>query len=150
MDEGIHQFDEHAPPAAKKAAAKVQLVLQKASHVVLDLAEEAKVAGPFAAISHAGAISKQLAITQFAVVWYKVNQYPALHQVSQMAVPTAVYWSEKYNKFITDLTARGCSWFSYVPLVPVEDMGKAYKQVEAAKDKKDDNVSSSDSESDKE
>jgi hypothetical protein len=145
VDEGIEQFDKRAPPSAKKAVAKVQLVVLKVSRTVQDLAEEAKVSGPCAAISHFGGISKQVAVNQFAVVWYKVNQYPALHSVSEMAVPTAAHWSEKYNELIKGLAAKGYSLFSYVPLVPVEEMSKAYKQVEAAKGKKEDGSSSSDS-----
>lgn len=150
MDEATYKFDECAPPAVKSAVYKAQLIVKKASQVVQDLAEEAKVDGPIAAVSHAGAICKHLAANQLALVWYKANQYSALHGVLEVVIPTATHWSEKYNNLVKDLTAKGYSLFSYVPLVPVEVMEKAYKQVEAAASKKADTSSSSESESDKE
>ncbi|MFX9847358.1 hypothetical protein ABTP16_15995 [Acinetobacter baumannii] len=150
VDKAISRFDESAPPAAKKAVFKVQLVINKASNVALNLVEEAKVSGPVAVISHVGSISKQFTVSQLAVVWYKVNQYPAVYGISKMAIPTAEHWSEKYNKLVKDLSTKGCSFFNYVPLVPVDELVKAYKQVESAAAKKTDAGSSSGSESDKE
>ncbi|GFP88383.1 ref/srpp-like protein at1g67360, partial [Phtheirospermum japonicum] len=148
VDEATYKFNECAPPAAKSIVSKAQSIVKKTSELV----EEAKVDGPLAAISHVGTISKHLAVNQLAVVWYKANQYPALHGVFEMAVPTAAHWSEKYNKLVKDMTVKGYSFLNYVPLVPVEEMARAYKQVEAAAGKKTDAESSSDgeSESDKE
>lgn len=131
MDEGANKFNEHAPAVAKIIVYKAQLLAQKASEVAQDLAEEVKVAGPLAAISRAGEISKHVAIAQLAVVWYKANQYPPLHGMAEMVVPTAAYWSDKYNNLVKDMVGKGIIFFNYVPLVPVEEMTKAYKQVEA-------------------
>ncbi|XP_073130022.1 REF/SRPP-like protein At1g67360 [Henckelia pumila] len=152
VDEAARKFDERAPPAAKKAVSKAQLGAKKASLIAQDLAEEVKVAGPYAAISHAGVISKQIAVNQLALFWFKANQYPAVHGASEVAVPAAVHWSEKYNKMVKDMATQGYGLFNYVPLVPVEEMAKAYKQVEAeaAAGNKTDAGSSSGIESDKE
>lgn len=150
MDDATHKFDECAPPAAKRVVFKAQTIVKNVSQVVHDLAEEAKVDGPVAAAIHAGTISKNFAVSQLVVVWYKANQYPTLHGVFEIALPTATHWSEKYNKLIKDLTAKGYSFFNYVPLVPVEEVTKAYKQVEAAANKKVDTDTSSESGSDKE
>lgn len=150
MDEATYKFNECAPPAAKSAALKAQLIANKASRLVQELVEEAKVDGPLAAVSHAGKISKDVAVSGVAVAWYKANHYPALHGVLEIVVPTATHWSEKYNSMVKDLAGKGYSLFSYVPLVPVEEMEKAYKQVEAADIKKTDAGSSSQSDSDKE
>ncbi|KAH6818162.1 hypothetical protein C2S51_001765 [Perilla frutescens var. frutescens] len=150
VDEASYKFDECAPPAAKSALLKAQLIAKKASQVVQELVEEAKVDGPLAAVSHAGRISKHVAVSGVAVAWYKSNEYPALHGVLEIAVPTATHWSEKYNCVVQNLATKGYSVFSYVPLVPVEEMEKAYKQVEAAANKKTEANSSSESDSDKE
>ncbi|KAL2484431.1 REF/SRPP-like protein [Abeliophyllum distichum] len=150
VDEATYNFDKCAPPLAKKAVRKTQSIVNKASQVAQDLVKEAQVAGPRAAIFHAGTMSKHFAISQFAVVWYKVNQYPALHGVAKMAIPTAAHWSEKYNNLVKDKTAKGSTVFSYLPLVPIEEMVKAYKQVEASAGKNGDTSSSSSSDSDKE
>lgn len=143
------KFGECAPAAAKVAAIKAQSIAKEASRIVQELVEEAKVEGPVAAISHAGKISKDVAVSGLAVAWYKANQFPALHGVLEIAVPTATHWSEKYNSIVKDLASKGYTVFSYVPLVPVEEMEKAYKQVEAAANKKTDSGSSS-SDSEKE
>ncbi|KAL3649885.1 hypothetical protein CASFOL_006288 [Castilleja foliolosa] len=147
VDEGTHYFDKFAPPAAKNVVLKAEVIFKKAYQAAQDLAAEAKVAGPLAAITRAGRISKHFAVNQSAVVWYKVNQHAALRGVTVIVVPTAAHWSQKYNNLVKDLTVKGYYMFNYVPLVPVEDLAKAYKQVEAAAAKKTD---SSDSESDKE
>lgn len=146
VDEASYKLEECAPAAAIKA----QSIAKEACRLVQQLAEEAKVEGPMAAISHAGKISKDVAVSGLAVAWYKANQYPALHGVLQIAVPTATHWSEKYNSVVKDLAAKGYSVFCYAPLVPVEEMEKAYKQVEAAANKKTDASNSSGSDSDKE
>ncbi|KAL2519714.1 REF/SRPP-like protein [Abeliophyllum distichum] len=154
LDEGTNKFEVCSPPWAKKVVSKTQSVVKKASQIAYDLAEETKVGGPGAALSRAGTMSKHFAMSQLAIVWYKVNHYPVLHGVTEIAVPTAAYWSEKYNKWVKYLTVKGYSVFGYLPLVPVEEMAKAYKQAEADAEavvgKKDDTSSSSESESEKE
>lgn len=151
MDEASHKFDERAPPTAKKATVTVHLMVKKASATVGELAEEAKVGGPLAAVSRASTISKNFAVNQLAVVWYKINQNPTLHGVTEVATPTATHWSEKYNGLVQGLRGKGYSLFYYTPLIPVEEMAKAYKQVEASAGKEEEEAScSSESESDKE
>lgn len=150
MDEACEKFDECAPPTAKMVALKVHLVVNKASQTVQELAEEAKVGGPLAAVSRAGTISKNFAVNQFAVVWYKVNQHPTLRGVSEVTTHIAANWSEKYNNLVKGLRGKGYSLSYCAPLVPVEEMAKAYKRVEAAESKKEDASTSSGSESDKE
>ncbi|CAA2975924.1 REF SRPP At1g67360 [Olea europaea subsp. europaea] len=143
LDEGTYKFDEYAPPLAKKVVSKTQSLVKKASQIAYDLAEETKVGGPGAALSLAGTMSKHFAMSHLAIVWYKVDHYPALHGLTEMAVLTAAYFSEKYNKLVKDLTAKGYSVFGYLPLVPIEEMANAYKKVETAAAKKEDASSSS-------
>nr|GMD98032.1 REF/SRPP-like protein At1g67360 [Ipomoea batatas] len=145
VDEAIEKFDEHAPPMAKKLVSQAHIVVQKASHVAQDLIQEAKVAGPRAAIYHAGTMSKQFGVSQFAVLWFHINLSPALHSIAEIATPTAAHWSEKYNELVKAMKAKGYDIFYYVPLVPVEEISKAYKQVEAAAAKKDDDITPSSS-----
>lgn len=137
VDDGTTKFDEHAPPLAKKVVSKGQSLFQKASEVAQDLFKDIQVAGPRAAIYHAGELSKQLATSQLAVLWYHVNLYPPLHGIAQMAAPTAAHWSEKYNQLVTGLKEKGYNIVSYIPLIPVEEISKAYKQVESATKKED-------------
>ncbi|MCD9559360.1 hypothetical protein HAX54_017263 [Datura stramonium] len=147
VDDGIGKFDELAPPLAKNVVNKAQSVFQKASEVVQDLFKDVQVAGPRAAIYHAGELSKQLATSQVAVLWYHVNHCPPLHGIAQMAAPTAAHWSEKYNQLVADLKKKGYSIVSYIPSIPVEEISKAYKQVESAARKKKGATDSSSSKS---
>ncbi|KAL6529389.1 hypothetical protein OROGR_015012 [Orobanche gracilis] len=146
----LDQKVDEAPPAAKNVILNVQIFFKKASQAAQGLADEVKVAGPLAAVIHVSKISKHLAVNRLAVAWYKVNQHPALRVVTVTIVRTSAHWSQKYNKLITNLTGKGYYLFDYAPLVPVEEMAKAYKQVEAAAAKKTDAASSSGSDSDKE
>ncbi|XP_051121255.1 REF/SRPP-like protein At1g67360 [Andrographis paniculata] len=143
VNDAAIKFDEMAPPSAKKALSKVQLLMMKASQTGQDLLEEAKVSGPLAAISHAGKMSQHFVVNQLAVVLYQVNQNPSLNGVSKVAITTAAQWSEKYNKLVNNLSGKGYTLFSYAPLIPVDELAKAYKQAESAANKKVDVASSS-------
>lgn len=116
-------------PAAKSAAIKVESIAKEALRLVQKLVEEAKVDGPVAAVGHAGRISKDVAVWGLAVASYKANQYSALKGVLEMVVPTATHFSQKYNRLVQDLGAKGYTVFTYVPLVPVEEIQRAYKHV---------------------
>lgn len=63
--------------------------------------------------------------------WYLTNQITALHVLAQMAVPTVTQWLEKYNGKIVDSAAKGYTLFSHFPQIPMDEIAKAYKQVEA-------------------
>lgn len=147
VDDGTAKFDELAPPLAKKVVSKAQSLFQKATEVAQDLFKDLQVAGPSAAIYHAGELSKQLATRQVAVFWYYVNHCPPLHGIAQMAATTSAHWSEKYNQLVADLKKKGYSIVSYIPLIPVEEISKAYKQVESAATKKEGATNSSSSKS---
>ncbi|CAA0833159.1 REF/SRPP-like protein [Striga hermonthica] len=135
VDEVANKFNECAPQSAKNLVSKAQSIMKKASELAHELTAEARVKGPLAAISHAGTISKQVAVNQLVVVWYKANKHPIMHGLFEMAIPTAAHWSEKYNKLVKNLSKKGFTFMGYVPLVPVEEISVAYKQVEAAEGK---------------
>ncbi|EEF47471.1 REF/SRPP-like protein At1g67360 [Ricinus communis] len=128
VDEGTQKFDKHAPPVAKQVASQAQTLMQVALQKVQELVNEARVGGARAAVHFAAKESKHLALTQSVKVWIKLNQFPAVHTVADMAVPTAAHWSEKYNHVIKDMTQKGHTLFGYLPLVPVDEIAKAFKQ----------------------
>ena len=133
VDEATHKFDEYAPPLAKQIVSRAQSMLQKASEVAQSLVREANVGGPEVAIRYAGSLCKDFSVGQLAKLWYGINQIQPLHVVAEIALPTATHWSEKYNSTVADLADKGYTVFGYFPLVPVNEMAKAYKQVEASK-----------------
>ncbi|THF99569.1 hypothetical protein TEA_001581 [Camellia sinensis var. sinensis] len=132
-DEAANKFDERAPPSAKMVVDKAQSMVQNASHVAQTLVQEAQVGGPSAAIHYVGTVYVSLFLSILARFWYVTNQFPVLHVMAQMAIPRIAHWSEKYNKRIGELSSKGYTCFSYFPQVPVDEIAKAYKQVEAEK-----------------
>nr|KYP75679.1 REF/SRPP-like protein At1g67360 [Cajanus cajan] len=113
VDEASHKFDVHAPPFAKQLADKAKSLIQKLTH------EAEKVA---------------------MKLWAGLNHYPPFHALADMAVPTAAHWSEKYNHVIKVMTQKGYSFVGYLPLIPIDEIAKAFKQGEANL-KKDDAAS---------
>ncbi len=132
VDVAVSKFDEHAPPLAKQVVSKAQSVIETASGVTQDLVREAQVGGPTAAINYARTTYKQPVLNQVVKAWSGANKIPPFHAVAQVALPTGAYFSEKYNKFVSHLAGKGYGVFGHFPLIPVEELTKAYKQVQAA------------------
>lgn len=64
---------------------------------------------------------------EYAVsAWRALNRLPLFPQVAQIVVPTAAYWSEKYNKLVGIAAERGFTVAEYVPLVPTERIAKVF------------------------
>ncbi|OAY32361.1 hypothetical protein MANES_13G012400v8 [Manihot esculenta] len=133
VDEGTRKFDKNAPPVAKQAVSQAHSWLQIASEKAQELVNEARVGGPRAAVRYATSEFKRLALTQSVKAWIKLNEFPVVHTVADMAVPTAAHWSEKYNHLVKGMAEKGYTVFGYVPLVPIDDIAKAYKQGKAEK-----------------
>jgi len=130
VDIAVNKFDEQAPPLAKQVASKAHSLLQTTSEVTQDLVREVQVGGPTAAIKYASATYKQPVLNQAAKVWYEANKIAPFHAVAQVTLPTGAYFSSKYNKLVSDLAGKGYAVFDYLPLVPVEELTKAYKQIQ--------------------
>lgn len=108
-------------------------MVQKASEIAQNMVQEAKTGGPVAVIHYAATLYNQSVPIQLAKVWYGLNNIPHFHSVAQMALPVAANLSEKYNTVIAGMAAKGYTFFSHVPLVPIDEIAKAYnKQVEAS------------------
>lgn len=142
VDVAEKKFDEHAPPLAKQVASRVHGVIGTAAQKAKELVHQAQVGGPLAAARYAAEESKNVVLDQSVKVWCKLDQLPPVHLVSELTVPTAAHLSEKYNKLITDLRAKGHSVFNYVPLVPSEEIAKAVKQYKGANEQRDVNEAS--------
>ncbi|KDO81906.1 hypothetical protein CISIN_1g026954mg [Citrus sinensis] len=133
VDEASRKFDEHAPPLAKRVASQVHSLIETASQKAQNLVSEAQTGGPRAAVHYAAAESKHLLVTNSVKAWYKLNHYALFHTMADMAVPTAAQWSKKYNHLVVEMTKKGYTVFGYLPLVPIDDIAKAFKQSEAPK-----------------
>lgn len=63
-------------------------------------------------------------------LWNGLTHYPPFHAVAEMAVPTAAHWSEKYNNVVKGTSGKGSVVFGYLPLIPIDEIAKAFKQGE--------------------
>lgn len=144
VDEATHKFNEHAPPSVKQVASQAKVVIHEVRHKAERVVSEAQSGGPRAVATYVATESKQFVLIGSVKLWAGLNHYQPFHAVAKMAVPTVAHWSEKYNHVIKGIAGKGYSIFGYVPLIPIDEIAKAFKQGEA-KVKKGDEASSSDS-----
>lgn len=131
VDVASAKFDEHAPPLAKQVVSHVHDAVEKATQLAKALVHQAQVDGPIAAAHYAAQESKEIVLDQSVKVWSKLDQLPPFHMVAEMTVPTAAHWSDKYNKLVADLRGKGYTAFCYIPLIPSDEIAKAFKQYKA-------------------
>lgn len=66
---------------------------------------------------------------RYAVLaWRLLNRLPLFPQVAQVAVPSAAFWSEKYNQVVGCTAERGYTVASYLPLIPTEKIAKVFDE----------------------
>ncbi|XVF02755.1 hypothetical protein REPUB_Repub04eG0201200 [Reevesia pubescens] len=147
VDQASHKFDEHAPAIAKQVVNQTQDLVHKAAQKAQKLVDEARTNGPRGALHYAAAEYKKFVLENSTKLWVKLNHNSAVHSVAEMVVPTTANLSEKYNYVVKDMSGKGYSVFGYLPLIPVDELGKAVEQAEA-KDKGHENAHKSDSSSD--
>ncbi|KAG2312715.1 hypothetical protein Bca52824_024272 [Brassica carinata] len=134
--EVTNKFDKHAPPVAKQVVSQASVLIQVTTEKAQSFVKEACTGGPKAAFNYAA-----------------LRQVLRCDQLTKLAL--AANLSGRYNDLVTDMTKRGYSVVGYLPLVPVDDIVKAYEKEEDAAEKKGDtttatdgNKSSSDSDTD--
>jgi hypothetical protein len=58
--------------------------------------------------------------------WRALNGLPVFPQVAQIAVPTAAYWADKYNRVVAAAAERGYAGARYLPAIPTERIAKVF------------------------
>ncbi|CAK7336174.1 unnamed protein product [Dovyalis caffra] len=137
VDEATIKFDKHAPPVAKQVVSQARNLIKSASEKAKVLANEFQAGGPRAAVYYVATESKHLFLTESVKVWVKLDQYPSIHRVGEVAVPAATSLAQKYNHFVKDMNQRGYAVFGYLPLVPIDEISKEFKQEGDAEKKED-------------
>lgn len=142
VDESLAELDRHVPSLVKQASSQALTVVQMAPEVARSVASEVQRAGVMDATrsitktvyTRYEPTAKELysryepVAEQYAVsVWRSLNRLPMFPQVAQIAVPTASYWSDKYNQAVCYTAERGCSVATYLPLIPKEKIAKVFE-----------------------
>ena len=130
VDEATNKFNEKAPPFVKQVANQANDLIQEVTHKAEKVVSEAQSGGARAAANYVATESKQIVLTGSVKLWVGLNHYPPFHAVAEMAVPTATYWSEKYNNVVKNITGKGYAVSGYLPLIPIDEIAKAFKQGE--------------------
>lgn len=145
VDDSLSELNRHLPSLLKQASSQALMAAQKAPEVARDVALEVQRDGIVDASKH---VTKTLfnkyeptareiydkyepVAEQFAVsAWHSLNRLPLFTQVAQIIVPTAAYWSEKYNQVVCFAADRGYTVASFLPLIPLERIAKVFKEAE--------------------
>ena len=131
------------PPLVKDASTQAYTVVQKAPEVARSVAGEVQrtgVVGTATGIAKSAYVkcepaAKDLyskyepAAERCAVsAWKSLNRLPLFPQVAHVMVPTAAYWSEKYNQAVCHAADRGYVVSAYLPLVPTQRIAKVFSE----------------------
>ncbi|KAL1289798.1 REF/SRPP-like protein At1g67360 [Arachis stenosperma] len=128
VDDATHKFGEHAPSFAKQGASKARSLIQSLAHEAGRFASEVQCGGPRAAIHYVTRESKDLVLINSVKLWKGLNHFPPFHALADVAVPTAAHCSDKYNHIVKHLSGKGYPLSGYLPLIPVDDIAKAFRQ----------------------
>ncbi|XP_009781897.1 stress-related protein-like [Nicotiana tabacum] len=136
------EVDRHVPYLLKQTSYQALLLAQKVPELARDLASEIQRDGLVdTANSVAKALYKKyeptgkelyekyepLAEKNAVSAWRSLNRLPLFPQVAQILVPTAAYWSEKYNQAVAYASERGYAAAYYFPIIPLERIAKVFE-----------------------
>ncbi|KAM7501232.1 hypothetical protein LguiB_000136 [Lonicera macranthoides] len=145
VDESINEVERHVPALLKQASSQAYVAAQKAWEVTRSVASEVH---RTSVVDTATNIAKMVytkyepmakelykkyepVAEQYAVsAWWSLNKLPLFPQVAHIVVPTAAYWSEKYNQAVVVTAERGYTVSYYLPLVPIEKISKVFEGAE--------------------
>lgn len=142
VDDSINEVDRHVPSLLKEASRQAFTAAQKAPEVARAVASEVHRAGvvdtakdiTMTVYTMYEPTAKELyskyepVAERYAVLaWVSLNRLPLFPQVAQILVPTAAYWSDKYNQAVVYTAKRGYTVSAYLPLVPTERIGKVFQ-----------------------
>ncbi|KAI3810515.1 hypothetical protein L1987_20131 [Smallanthus sonchifolius] len=134
VDESVNKFDTKVQPFVKHVSTKTKSLSAevKAAGVVETASGLAKTAYTKLEPTAKGLYTKYEPVAEqyAASAWQSLNQLPLFPKVAKVVVPTAAYYSEKYNQTVQQTAEKGYKVSSYLPLVPTERIAKVFNPVE--------------------
>ncbi|KAF2305246.1 hypothetical protein GH714_003428 [Hevea brasiliensis] len=119
-------LDGVVPPVIKQVSAQTYSVAQDAPRIVLDVASSVFNTGVQEGAKALYANLEPKAEQYAVITWRALNKLPLVPQVANVVVPTAVYFSEKYNDVVRGTVEQGYRVSSYLPLLPTEKITKVF------------------------
>ncbi|KAK9084222.1 hypothetical protein Scep_030693 [Stephania cephalantha] len=130
VDSSVCEVERHVPSIVKEASTQAREVASEVKRVgVVDATTKlAKtVYTKYEPAAHQLYAKYEPVAEQYAATaWRRLNGLPLFPQVAQVVVPTAAYWSHRYNQVVIHSAEKGHVAFSYLPLVPIEKIAKVF------------------------
>ncbi|CAL5426009.1 unnamed protein product [Camellia sinensis] len=141
QDYSLNVLDRHAPSLIKQALSAAK----KAPEVTRALASAVQQTGvvdtmaniTIAVYTKYEPTAKELYVKyepmeeQYAVsAWQSMNRLPLFPQVAGIVVPTAAYWTNKYDQAVCYTAEKGFTVAAYMPLVPIDRIAKVFEEAE--------------------
>jgi len=145
VDESMNELERHLPNLVKQASCQAMSAAQKAPEVARAMASEVQRSGVVDTASNMAKTvyvkyeptAKELytkyepVAEQYAVsAWRSLNRLPMFPQVAGIVVPTAAYWTEKYNETVCYTAEKGYMVATYLPVVPIEKIAKVFEEAD--------------------
>lgn len=141
MDALVHEVDRHVPAVVKGASCQVFSAAHKAPQLARSVSSEVQRVGVVDTAAELAKVAytrvqptvKEM-YTRYEPVaegiavsaWRSLNRLPLFPEVAHILVPTAAYWSEKYNRSVLYIADKGYTVSAYMPLVPTERIAKVF------------------------
>ncbi|KAK4739290.1 hypothetical protein R3W88_002987 [Solanum pinnatisectum] len=130
VDQSVRQIETRVPPMVKQAPAAARSVAAdvRSAGVMGAASGLAKTVYAKYEPTAKGLYTKYepMAEEYAASTWFSLNRFPIVPKVTQAVVPTAAYYSEKYNVMVQQTAEKGYKVASYLPLVPTEKIAKVF------------------------
>ncbi|XP_015062915.1 stress-related protein isoform X1 [Solanum pennellii] len=130
VDQSVRTIETRVPPMVKQAPAAARSVAAdvKSAGVMGAASGLAKTVYAKYEPTAKGLYTKYepMAEQYAASAWLSLNKFPIVPKVTQAVVPTAAYYSEKYNVMVQQTAEKGYKVASYLPLVPTEKIAKVF------------------------
>ncbi|OMO63808.1 Rubber elongation factor [Corchorus capsularis] len=132
VDDSLSELDRHVPSLVKQASVQARAMASEVQRAgVVDAAKTItkSVYTKYEPTAKELYSKYEPVAEQYAVsAWRSLNRLPLFPQVAQIVVPTAAYWSEKYNRVVYYTNEKGYAVGSYLPLVPVDRIAKVFEE----------------------
>ncbi|XVF72604.1 hypothetical protein PTKIN_Ptkin12aG0134100 [Pterospermum kingtungense] len=133
VDESLSGLDRHVPSLVKQASCQARAMaseVQRASVVDAAKTFTRTVYSKYEPTAKELYYKYEPVAEQYAVsAWRSLNLLPLFPQVARILVPTAAYWSEKYNQRVDYYSGeKGLAVASYLPLIPIDRIAKAFEE----------------------
>ncbi|CAN0897152.1 REF/SRPP-like protein At3g05500 [Linum grandiflorum] len=137
VDESVTTMDSHVPTVVKQVSSQALTAAQAAPGAARAVATEVQRSGVTGLAKNMYTKYEPKAKELYtayepkaeecaASAWRRLNQLPFFPQVAHVVVPTAAYWSEKYNDTVSSTAEKGYKVSSYLPLVPTKRIAKVF------------------------